>query len=89
VRPPCKSSSSKGCSLLSVDWLWSIAFYTAAIVTLVGAVGIVRPLRRVHRGRRTHAAAMMLIGLVAMYAISRGMPRLHSTPTQSTAPRES
>jgi hypothetical protein len=56
------------------DWLWSIAFYTAAIITLIGVVGIIRPLRRVHRGRRTHAATMMLIGLVALYLISRAMP---------------
>jgi hypothetical protein len=61
------------------DWLWSIAFYTAAIITGVGAVGIVRPLKRVHRGRRTHAAVMMLIGILAIYAISRSMPRAQSS----------
>jgi uncharacterized membrane protein YhhN len=71
-------SSSKECSLVTVEYLWSIAFYTAVIVTLVGAAGLVRPLRRVHRGRRTHAATMLLIGLVAMYLISRSMPRSYS-----------
>ena len=64
-----------------IYWLWSIAFYTAAIVALIGAVGIVRPLGRVHRGRRTHAAVMMLIGLAAMYAISRMMPHAQAPTT--------
>lgn len=66
-------------TVLLTDWLWSIAFYTAAIITLVGVAGIVRPLKRVHRGRRTHAAVMMAIGLLAMYAISRSMPRLQAS----------
>jgi hypothetical protein len=57
-----------------IDWLWSIAFYTSVIFALVGAFGVVRPLRRVHRGRRLHAAVMLLIGLAAAYAISRSMP---------------
>lgn len=58
-----------------IDWLWSIAFYTSVIFALVGAFGVIRPLRRVHRGRRLHAAVMLLIGLAAAYAISRSMPR--------------
>lgn len=45
---------------------------------MIGAYGLFRPLRRVHRGRRTHAATMLLIGLVAMYLISRAMPRAHT-----------
>ena len=35
---------------------------------------MIRPLRRVHRGKRTHALAMLILGLAAMYAISRTMP---------------
>ena len=62
-----------------IDWLWSIGFYTAVIFALVGAFGVIRPLRRVHRGRRLHAAVMLLIGLAAAYAISRGMPRAQSS----------
>lgn len=65
-----------------IDWLWSIGFYTSVIFALVGAYGVVRPLRRVHRGRRLHAAVMLLIGLAAAYAISRSMPR-----TQASAGR--
>lgn len=49
------------------------------IFALVGAYGVVRPLRRVHRGRRRHALVMMLIGIAAAYAISRAMPRAQST----------
>lgn len=62
-----------------LDWLWSIGFYTSVIFALVGAFGVVRPLRRVHRGRRLHAAVMLLIGLAAAYAISRSMPRAQSS----------
>jgi len=62
-----------------IDWLWSIGFYTSVIFALVGAVGVVRPLRRVHRGRRLHAAVMLLIGLAAAYAISRSMPHAQTS----------
>ncbi len=48
-------------------------------MALVGAVGVVRPLRRVHRGKRTHALAMLLVGLAAAYAISWSMPRAQSS----------
>ena len=61
------------------DWLWSIAFYTAVIFALVGAFGIIRPLRRVHRGRRRHAAVMFLLGAAAAYAISWSLPRVGSS----------
>jgi hypothetical protein len=64
------------------DWLWSIAFYTSVIFALVGAAGVIRPLRRVHRGRRRHAAVMFLVGAVAAYAISRSMPRAQSSGAQ-------
>jgi hypothetical protein len=62
-----------------IDWLWSIGFYTSVIFALVGAFGVVRPLRRVHRGRRLHAAVMLLIGLAAAYAISRSMPHAQTS----------
>ena len=61
-----------------IEWLWSIAFYTSVIFALVGAAGLIHPLRRVHRGRRTHAAVMLVIGAALAYAISLGMPRAHS-----------
>ena len=60
--------------MMTTDWLWSIALYTSVIFALVGAAGIIHPLRRVHRSNRRHAAVMMLIGLVAAYAIWRIMP---------------
>jgi hypothetical protein len=44
-------------------------------MALVGAIGVARPLRRVHRGKRLHALVMLLIALAAMYGISRSMPR--------------
>lgn len=68
--------------MMTTDWLWSIALYTAAIFALVGAVGIIHPLRRVHRNNRRHAAVMLLIGLAAVYAIWRSMP-----PAQSSTAR--
>ena len=45
------------------------------IFALVGAFGIIRPLRRVHRGKRRHALVMFLIGAAAAYGISLSMPR--------------
>ena len=68
--------------MMTTDWLWSIALYTAAIITLIGAVGVIRPLRRVHRNNRRHAAVMMLLGLAAVYLIWRSMP-----PAQSSSAR--
>ena len=68
--------------MMTTDWLWSIALYTAVIFALIGAVGIIHPLRRVHRGNRRHAAVMLLVGLVAVYAIWRSMP-----PSQSSSTR--
>jgi hypothetical protein len=62
-----------------IDWLWSIGFYTAVIFALVGGYGLIRPLRRVHRGKRLHAAVMLLIGLAAAYGISLSMPRAQSS----------
>ena len=60
--------------MMTTDWLWSIALYTAAIFALVGAFGLIHPLRRVHRSNRRHAAVMMLLGLAVAYAIWRSMP---------------
>jgi hypothetical protein len=49
------------------------------IFALVGVVGMIRPLKRIHRGRRRHAAVMFLIGALAAYAISWSMPRTQSS----------
>lgn len=65
--------------MILADWLWSVAFYTAVIFALVGAFGIIRPLRRVHRGKRRHALVMFLIGAAAAYAISRSLPRAQAS----------
>jgi hypothetical protein len=64
--------------MMTTDWLWSIALYTAGIFALIGAAGIIHPLRRVHRSNRRHAAVMMLLGLAAAYAIWRNMPPAQS-----------
>ena len=81
---------SRATNLLTADYLWSIALYTAVIIALIGGYGLFRPLRRVHRGRRTHAATMLIVGLVAIYLISRAMPRAMSvaaTPVSSAIAR--
>lgn len=49
------------------------------IYALVGAFGMIRPLPRVHRGKRTHAAVMFLLGAAAAYAISLNIPRAQSS----------
>ena len=77
----CRSWWWRDCNL--TDWLWSIAFYTAVIFALVGAFGMVRPLRRVHRGRRRHAAVMFLLGAAAAYAIARSLPQAQASTAQN------
>jgi hypothetical protein len=77
---------SRATNLLTADYLWSIALYTAVIIALIGGYGLFRPLRRVHRGRRTHAATMLIVGLVAIYLISRAMPRAMSTDAAPAEP---
>src|SRR5688500_8811473 len=72
----------RGAAMMTTDWLWSIALYTAVIFALVGAAGVIHPLRRVHRSNRRHAAVMMLVGLAAAFAIWRSMP-----PAQSSTER--
>lgn len=67
--------------MMTTDWLWSIALYTAAIFALVGAFGLIHPLRRVHRSNRRHAAVMMLLGLAVAYAIWRSMPPSQTSMT--------
>jgi hypothetical protein len=67
--------------MMTTDWLWSIALYTAVIFALVGAAGLIHPLRRVHRSNRRHAAVMMLLGLAAAYAIWRSMPPAQTSTT--------
>ncbi len=73
MRQRCRLWRWRDSSL--TDWLWSIAFYTSVIFALVGAFGIIRPLGRVHRGKRRHALVMFLIGAAAAYGISLSMPR--------------
>jgi hypothetical protein len=68
--------------LTLADWLWSIALYTSVIFALVGAAGMIRPLRRVHRGRRSHAFVMFVIGAAVAYAISWSMPRVRTSGEQ-------
>jgi hypothetical protein len=52
------------------------------IFALVGAFGVIHPLRRVHRGKRRHAAVMFLLGAAAAYAISLSLPRAQSSGAQ-------
>ena len=53
------------------------------IFALVGAFGMIRPLRRVHRGKRRHAAVMFLLGAAAAYAIARSLPRAQASDAQN------
>jgi hypothetical protein len=62
--------TSKGITL--VDWLWSTAFYGSAMLFLVGAIGIVRPFKRLHRRSRRRAGAIALAGAIFILAIARG-----------------
>jgi hypothetical protein len=63
------------------DWLWSTAVYSMALVALAGAIGVMWPLRVVHRKSRGRALIILVIGVGAAYAITRVTP----SPSTSAA----
>lgn len=71
------------------DWLWSTAFYSSALIFLSGAIGLVRPLRLLHRGSRRRAAVIAFIGVIVMFGIGRwSRPRAHASGEASSAIEE-
>ena len=71
------------------DWLWSTAFYTAALIALAGVVGLIWPFRRLHRKSRLRALIMLVagaaiaIGLTHDHAVAR-RPRQNATASTSS-----
>ena len=53
-----------------IDWAWSTAFYSAALVALAGALGVMWPLRWMHRKSRRRAFVMVVGGIVAVTVIA-------------------
>jgi len=53
-----------------IDWIWSTAFYGSALLTLAGAIGLIRPLRRLHRNSRRRALVMTFAGVTGVILIS-------------------
>jgi hypothetical protein len=49
--------------LVLAEWFWSTVFYGGALLAIAGFVGIVRPYKRLHRGRRSRAFAITVLGL--------------------------
>jgi hypothetical protein len=66
-----------------IDWAWSTAFYSAALVALVGALGVIWPLRWIHRTSRRRALVMAAGGIVFVVVIALLTP----SPQSSTGPR--
>ncbi len=66
-----------------IDWLWSTAFYTATLVAFVGALGVVWPLRWLHRASRRRAALMLLTGIAGVVTIAVITPSRASAATRS------
>jgi hypothetical protein len=46
-----------------IDWLWSTAAYSAALVALAGVVGLIWPFRRLYRKSRLRALIMLVAGV--------------------------
>ncbi|HUQ88062.1 MAG TPA: hypothetical protein VM096_10915 [Vicinamibacterales bacterium] len=53
-----------------IDWAWSTAFYSAALVAVAGAIGMIWPLRSIHRKSRLRAFVMALGGVVTVVGIA-------------------
>lgn len=66
-----------------IDWAWSTAFYSAALVALTGALGVIRPLRWLHRKSRLRALVMLVAGVVVVVRIAVNTP----SPQSSTGSR--
>jgi hypothetical protein len=66
-----------------IDWAWSTAFYSAALVALAGALGVIWPLRWIHRKSRRRALVMVVGGVVVVVIITLITP----SPRSATAPR--
>lgn len=66
-----------------IDWLWSTAFYTAALVALAGTLGVIWPLRWLHQASRRRAALMLLAGTAGVIAIALMTPSTASAATRS------
>jgi hypothetical protein len=65
------------------DWFWSTAFYTATLVALLGALGVIWPLRWLHRKSRPRAALMLLAGIAVVVTIAVMTPAKASAATRS------
>ena len=62
-----------------IDWLWSTAVYSAALVGLAGALGLVWPFRRLYRKSRIRALIMLVGGI----AVATGLAMITPSATSS------
>ncbi|HYE85485.1 MAG TPA: hypothetical protein VEA16_03975 [Vicinamibacterales bacterium] len=63
------------------DWVWSTALYVGALGAMLGALGVVWPLRSLHRKSRKRALVMLAAGLLLAFAVTQSRP----SATDSTA----
>ena len=56
------------------DWAWSTALYGGALAAILGAAGVVWPLRRLHRESRPRALVMLAAGVVLALAVALSSP---------------
>lgn len=61
------------------DWLWSTGVYTAALVALAGAGGVIWPLRRLHGKSRRRALIMFAAGIAIAVGIALITPAATSS----------
>ena len=64
-----------------IDWLWSTAVYSSALAVVIGAAGVIRPLRWPHGRSRQRASIIMVAGLALIVAITSVTPSTRSTST--------
>jgi hypothetical protein len=66
-----------------IDWLWSTALYGAALLVLAGALGMIWPLRWLHRASRRRAALMLGTGIAGIVIVAMMTPSSASAATRS------
>jgi hypothetical protein len=66
-----------------IDWLWSTALYSAALPAMAGALGVIWPIRWLHRRSRRRAALMLAGGIAAIWAIAVFTPSASASTTRT------
>jgi hypothetical protein len=57
-----------------IDWIWSTALYSSAMVGVAGVIGMIRPTKRLHRRSRRRAVIMLAAAAIVAFAVILATP---------------